>query len=66
VTRSIFVTMTAFAALISLGGCATMHPSAYVYCQIEKPITWSKADTDETIAEVKEHNAVFKSMGCKL
>ena len=45
-------------------GCATMtdlsapteaHAS---FCAVAKPILWSARDTDETIAEVKEHNAV--------
>ena len=28
------------------------------FCAVAKPIAWSDRDTDETIVEVKEHNAV--------
>lgn len=48
---------------MSLAGCATAPmPGAVVYCQIEKPISWSKKDTDQTIREVKGHNAVYKAL----
>jgi hypothetical protein len=65
VTRSILMTMTVLGA-ISMAGCARMSPASMVYCQIEKPITWSKSDSTESILEIKEHNAVWKSQGCKL
>jgi hypothetical protein len=32
------------------------------FCKIAKPISWSKSDTDQTILEVKEHNAVGKAL----
>lgn len=40
---------------------AAINPiqGAQTFCDIAKPITWSSRDTPETIAEVKEHNAVF-------
>jgi hypothetical protein len=28
------------------------------FCDVAKPIYWSAADTDETIAQIKEHDAV--------
>jgi hypothetical protein len=28
------------------------------FCEIAKPIAWSARDTDSTIEQVKEHNAV--------
>jgi len=53
----------AIAAISALAGCATSPmPGAVVYCQIEKPISWSKRDTDQTIREVKEHNAAHKAL----
>jgi hypothetical protein len=33
-------------------------------CQSFARITWSPKDTDQTIREVKEHNAVMKSFKC--
>lgn len=32
------------------------------FCRVAEPITWSAKDTDRTIAQVKEHNAVGKSL----
>lgn len=61
--RKTFAMMMAIAAISALAGCATSPmPGAVVYCQIEKPISWSKRDTDQTIREVKEHNAVHKAL----
>ncbi len=34
------------------------------FCQIAKPIYWTDADTDGTIAEAKQHNAVGKKLNC--
>jgi hypothetical protein len=50
--------------MISLGGCALSGPGTFVstYCSIDKPISWSKKDTDKSIAEIKEHNAVHDSV----
>ena len=48
-----------------LTGCAalgqTPAPAAGDFCDIAKPIPWSPADTDETIRDVKSHNAVGKA-----
>lgn len=61
--RKTFAAMMAIAAISALAGCATAPmPGAVVYCQIEKPISWSKKDTDQTIREVKGHNAVYKAL----
>jgi hypothetical protein len=46
-------------------GCATttdtvaIEPGADTFCRIARPITWSVSDTDQTIREVKEHNAAY-------
>lgn len=46
-------------AVVALEGCATNRPAPVnTFCTIAKPITWATSDTDPTIAEVKEHNAV--------
>lgn len=34
------------------------------FCAIYKPIHWSKSDTDQTLIEVKENNAVWVKL-CK-
>lgn len=54
-------------ATLILNGCASLMGSgatkppvagANTFCAIAKPITWSSRDTDLTIRDVKEHNAV--------
>ncbi len=53
--------------MLTLSGCGTTTGSAVIepvagadtFCRVAKPITWSSRDTDETIREVKAHNAVF-------
>lgn len=34
-------------------------------CEATQPIRWSRSDTDETIIQVKAHNAVWKSLCAK-
>lgn len=50
--------------MLTLSGCAkTMGLSGdRVACSAFEPITWEDADTDETIAGVKAHNAVYKEL----
>ena len=51
--------------MLTLSGCAWMTdsaateplPGASTFCRVARPITWSVSDTDQTIREVKEHNA---------
>lgn len=42
-------------------GCGAIEPiqGADTFSVVALPITWSSRDTDETIREVKEHNAVW-------
>ena len=55
------------AATPILSACETMTGSGAIepiqgadtFCSVAKPIMWSSRDTDETIREVKEHNAVY-------
>jgi hypothetical protein len=49
--------------VILLACAATMDFSARTdagasFCAVAKPILWSARDTDETIVQAKEHNAV--------
>lgn len=50
--------------MLILNGCATttgsaaIEPGADTFCRISRPISWSQSDTDQTIREVKAHNAV--------
>jgi len=60
--RRIFAAMTAIVGISALAGCVPNMTAAYVYCDVEKPISWSTKDTDQTIRDVKEHNAVYKSL----
>jgi hypothetical protein len=48
-----------------LPGCATTTGSAgtdAVACSAFEPIRWSAKDTDETIRQVREHNAAWKAV----
>lgn len=38
---------------------STPRLTCWVYLGLLRPITWSSRDTDETIREVKEYNAVW-------
>lgn len=57
-------------AMLILSACATTTgsgetnplPGAETFCRVAKPISWSVRDTDETIREVKSHNAVGKAL----
>ena len=59
--------------LLSLGGCQwtmdalQIEPKGAVtntdsFCLVYEPIHWSVKDTDESIAEIKLNNAVFKRL----
>jgi len=51
-----------------LTGCVTTTaskgPTEAGFCKVAEPIYWSSKDTTKTIAQVKEHNAVGKTL-CK-
>lgn len=32
------------------------------FCDVARPISWSRNDTDQTILQVKEHNAVGQAL----
>jgi hypothetical protein len=51
--------------LLILAGCATTTASVAtdaVACSAFEPIRWSRKDTDETIRQAKEHNAVWAAL----
>lgn len=47
-----------------LAGCATTTASGGrdVFCGAAAPIRWSAADSDETLRQVKAHNAVGRAL----
>jgi hypothetical protein len=55
-----------FATLsLSVAACAPVMNSSgatSVACQAFEPIRWSQKDTDGTLSQVKEHNAVGKEL----
>jgi hypothetical protein len=60
-----FAMLFALMLLPGLSACETMMASgetstlgAASFCELAQPIHWSKRDTDETIIEVKAHNAI--------
>ena len=54
--------------MLTLAATACAKPTAFdatsVVCGSFEPIAWSVEDTDETIAQVKEHNAAWLTFGC--
>jgi hypothetical protein len=51
--------------LLILTGCATTTASVgtdAVACSAFEPIRWSKMDTDDTIRQIKEHNAAWAAI----
>jgi hypothetical protein len=43
-------------------GPTSASTGAAPFCRAAEPIYWSAKDTDKTIAQVKEHNAVGKKL----
>jgi hypothetical protein len=60
------VLICAILSPVTLTACATTIPSVAptdkVACASFAPVYWSKSDTDKTIAQAKEHNAVGKAL----
>ena len=55
-------------SLLILPGCATMTASVgtdAVACSAFEPIRWSKKDTDDTIRQIKKHNAAWNTICVK-
>lgn len=53
--------------VLDLTACATTTTTSVVnlgVCEAWKPVTWSQADTDQTILEIKQNNAARKGWGC--
>lgn len=49
--------MMILSATVFLASCGTMTGTAGTECLVWKAVTWSKSDTDKTIADVKRNNA---------
>lgn len=70
--RSLLAVMLVGITSLTLTGCVTTTGSAgrtstsgkASFCAVAEPIYWSAKDTEKTIAQVKEHNAVGKQL-CK-
>lgn len=59
--------MCAIFSLVILPGCGTMTKtvaptSDKVTCAALRPLSWSRKDTDQTIAEIKEDNAAKRAI----
>lgn len=55
--------LTACATMTDLGGARDAPPpQRAAFCDVAKPIGWAVLDTNQTIAEVKAHNAVGKRL----
>lgn len=63
--RQATLALTLIASTAILASCALMtgtSVSKHAGCESFKPITWSPNDTDETLKQIKAHNAVWKSL----
>lgn len=61
-TFGVTVRLLALGLLLSLTACGTttgLSESRQALCDQFQPIRWADADTDATIRQAKEHNAVF-------
>jgi hypothetical protein len=47
---------------VTAGGENELQPQADWACLAFQPITWSGSDTQQTIAEIRTHNAVFEAV----
>lgn len=56
------MTCTGFAFLFVQMTCTTPAPPPDTYCQIAKPIYWSKSDTRETKAQADRENRKWKRL----
>ncbi len=57
--------LTACETLTTASGGTELPPEvdpSRVACEAFRPITWSRSDTPETVAEVKEHNAAWRAL----
>lgn len=64
---SLLAKLSALTLLATQAGCQTVTASGgteATFCGAARAIYWSKADTAGTVAQVKEHNAVGKTL-CK-
>lgn len=41
---------------------AELTKKNYIYCEALNPIFWSKSDTEDTLLQVKKHNALYKEL----
>ena len=70
--RSLLALLSVAAYATVLAGCGMTTVSAVQpnvkaatpFCSAAEPFLWDKDDTDETIVQAKEHNAVGKVLGC--
>lgn len=64
--RKPLVILSALILPAALMGCVTTTslsaPTSAPFCQAAQPIRWSARDTDKTIEQVKEHNAVGREL----
>lgn len=56
------MTLGACATLTSIFGPTEEIDVNAVACGGFHPITWSRADTDDTIRQVREHNAAWEAL----
>lgn len=61
-----YIAFGAVIAAVGVCGCSTpqasVAPIDRAYCTQFRPIPWSVRDTDQTIKDVKAHNAVFTAL----
>ena len=56
------MTCTGFAFIFAHLTCTQPAPPPDTYCQIAKPVYWSRNDTRQTKEQVDRHNRVWKRL----
>lgn len=69
--RSLVRMLLGLTLIFPLGACALLmstfdaiprHDAALVACKSFRAITWDPKDTDQTIVQVKQHNAAYDAL----
>lgn len=64
-TKRVLLAALLISATPMLASCASrtsIGATSRVFCEAAQPITWSDADSDQTIREIKAHNASYDAV----
>jgi hypothetical protein len=60
----VFAKPALLAMPLILAGCLTTTPTSVIdtSCLAMEPITYSRSDTSVTVAQIRQHNAAYRSL----